>query len=205
MDQRKGLRSPGAGLGVKLVTLLIILLLFPACNPGNQADEELRREIKDLKKEVKALGEKVDKLEVSQQALLMVLKKPAAAPPEAVAPPPQQQQPVQPPPPPQFQPPAAPAPLTVSQLLAGKDQYLGTRVTVKGEAGPVLVNHKSVMLKSPQGMVEVFFGKLPDPKQVARLTSVPIDHPLTVTGVVSLPPGPAGLAKLQISAEAVDF
>ncbi len=98
-----------------------------------------------------------------------------------------------------------PAPLTVSQLLAGKDQYLGARVTVKGEAGPVLVNHKSVMLKSPQGMVEVLFGKLPDQKQVARLTSIPIDQPLTVTGVVSLPPGTAGAAKLQISAEAVDF
>ncbi len=196
MDQRKGLGTPGAGLGVKLVTLLIILLLIPSCSPSNQADEELRGEIKDLKKEVKALGEKVDKLEVSQQALLMVLKKPAALLPEAVAPPPQ---------PPQFQPPAAPEPLTVSQLLASKDQYLGARVTVKGEAGPVLVNHKSVMLKSPQGMVEVLFGKLSDPKQVARLTSIPISQPLTVTGVVSLPPGPVGLAKLQISAEAVDF
>ena len=94
MDQRKGLGTPGAGLGVKLVTLLIILLLFPSCSPSNKADEELRGEIKDLKKEVKALGEKLDKLEVSQQALLMVLKKPAALPPEAVAPPPQ---------PPQFQ------------------------------------------------------------------------------------------------------
>jgi hypothetical protein len=198
MNKRKGLGTPGAGLGVRLVTLLIILLLFPSCTPSNKADEELRGEIKDLKKEVKALGEKLDKLEVNQQALLMVLKR-EAAPPEAVATPPQ------PPQQPQFQAPAVPAPLTVSQLLAGKDQYLGARVTVKGEAGPVLVNHKSVMLKSPQGMVEVLFGKLPDQKQVARLTSIPIDHPLTVTGVVSLPPGPAGLAKLQISAEAIDF
>ena len=197
MDKRKGLGTPGAGLGVRFVTLLIILLLFPSCSPSNKADEELRGEIKDLKKEVKALGEKLDKLEVSQQALLLVLKKPAAAPPEAAASPP--------PPPPQFQAPAVPAPLTVSQLLAGKDQYLGARVTVKGEAGPVIVNHKSVMLKSPQGMVEVLFGRLPDQKQVARLTSIPIDNPLTVTGVVSLPPGPAGAAKLQINAEAVDF
>ncbi len=97
-----------------------------------------------------------------------------------------------------------PAPLTVSQLLAGKDQYLGARVTVKGEVGPVLVHHKSLLLKSPQGMVEVLFGKLPDQKQVARLASTPIDQMLTVTGVVSLPPGPAGLAKLQISAESID-
>jgi hypothetical protein len=155
----------------------------------------LRGEIKDLKKEVKALGEKLDKLEVGQQALLMVLKR-EAAPPEAAATPPQ---------PPQFQAPAVPAPLTVSQLLAGKDQYLGARVTVKGEVGPVLVHHKSLLLKSPQGMVEVLFGKLPDQKQVQRLASTPIDQALTVTGVVSLPPGSAGAAKLQISAEAIDF
>ena len=135
MNKRKGLGTLGAGLGVRLVTLLIILLLFPSCSPSNKADEELCGEIKDLKKEVKALGEKLDKLEVSQQALLLVLKKPAAAPPEAAATPP--------PPPPQFQAPAVPPPLTVSQLIAGKDQYLGARVTVKGEAGPVIVNHKS--------------------------------------------------------------
>lgn len=194
MDKRNGLGIPGAGLGVKFVTLLIILLLFPSCSPNSKADEELRGEIKDLKKEVKALGEKLDKLEAGQQALLTALK-PAAHPPEAVAPPPQ---------PPTFQPPAMPAPLTVSQLLANKDKYLGVRVTVKGEAGPVLVHHKSLMLKSPQGMVEVLFGKLPDPKQVARLTSTPIDQPLTVTGVVSLPPGTAGAAKLQINAESID-
>lgn len=198
MDKRKDLGTPGAGLGVRFVTLLIILLLFPSCSPSNKADEELRGEIKDLKKEVKALGEKLDKLEVGQQALLMVLK-PAAPLPEAAAPPPQ------PPQPPQFQAPAVPAPLTVSQLLAGKDQYLGARVTVKGEAGPVLVHHKSLLLKSPQGMVEVLFGKLPDQKQVQRLTSTPIDQPLTVTGVVNLPPRTAGAAKLQISAESVDF
>ena len=140
-------------------------------------------------------------MEVGQQALLLVLKHPAP-PPEAAAPP---LAPPQPPQPPQFQAPAVPAPLTVSQLLAGKDQYLGARVTVKGEVGPVIVNHKSLMLKSPQGMVEVLFGKLPDQKQVQRLTSTPIDQPLTVTGVVNLSPGTAGAARLQISAEAVDF
>ncbi len=194
MDRRYGLGTLGAGLGVKLVTLLIILLLFPSCSPDSKADEELRGEIKDLKKEVKALGEKLDKLEVSQQALLMVLK-PAAHPAEAVAPPSQ---------PPQFQPPALPAPLTVGQLLAGKDKYLGARVTVKGEVGPVLVHHKSLLLKSPQGMVEVLFGKLPDQNQVQRLASTPIDQQLTVTGVVNLAPGTAGAAKLQINAESID-
>jgi hypothetical protein len=194
MDRRYGLGTLGAGLGVKLVTLLIIILLFPSCSPNSKADEELRGEIKDLKKEVKALGEKLDKLEAGQQALLMVLK-PAAHPPEAVALPPQ---------PPQFQPPAMPAPLTVGQLLAGKDKYLGARVTVKGEVGPVLVHHKSLLLKSPQGMVEVLFGKLPDQNQVQRLTSTPIDQQLTVTGVVNLAPGTAGAAKLQINAESID-
>jgi hypothetical protein len=196
MDKRKGLETPVAGLGVRFVALLVILLLFSACTPpSNKADEELRGEIRDLKKDVKALGEKLDKLAVGQQALLLVLKR-EAAPPETTASPPQ---------PPQFQAPAVPPPLTVSQLLADKEKYLGARVTVKGEAGPVIVNHRSVMLKSPQGMVEVLFGRLPDQKEVARLTSIPIDKPLTVTGVVSLPPGTAGAARLQITAEAVDF
>ena len=49
-------------------------------------------------------------------------------------------------------------------------------MTVKGEAGPVMVHRKSLMLKSPQGMVEVLFGKLPDPKQVQRLTSTPLTN-----------------------------
>lgn len=198
MHKRNGLETRGAGLGVKFVTLLIILLLVFACTPSTKTDEELRGEIKDLQKEVKALGEKLDKLEAGQQALLMVLKQAAPPPQMSVLPP-------QPMLPPQVQPPAMPAPMTVAQLLASKDQYLGARVTVKGEAGPVMVHHKSVLLKSPQGMVEVLFGKLPDQKQVVRLTSTPINQPLTVTGVVSLPPGPAGAAKLQITAESVDF
>jgi len=108
---------------------------------------------------------------------------------------------------PAFQPPQAPPapqPLTVGQLLAGKDQYLGSRVTVKGPVGPVLVHHKSMLLKAPEGMVEVRFGKLPDQKLVQQLTSTPLEKPVTVTGVVSLPPR-AGTAKLQIDAEAVDF
>jgi hypothetical protein len=67
------------------------------------------------------------------------------------------------------------------------------------------VHHKSLLLKSPEGMVEVFFGKLPDAKQVQRLTSTPINQPLTVTGVVNLPAAGAGAAKLQITAEAIDF
>lgn len=203
MDKHKELETPGAGLGGKFISLLGIILLVFACSPSNQAAEDLVKEVQELHKEVKALGEKLDKLEAGQQALLAQPKQPAP-PPEAAALPPQPAPQLQPPA--GAQPPAGPQPLTIAQLLAGKDQYLGSRVTVKGEAGPVLVHRKSLLLKSPQGMVEVLFGKLPDPMQVRRLTSTPIDQPITVTGVVSLPPRTTtGAAQLQINAEAIDF
>ncbi len=191
MDRRNGVKPLGTGLGRKFISLLAILVLAAACSPGNKS-EELSREMQDLKKEVKALQEKVDKLQASQQVLLEFLKRPVSLP-EAAAPPPQQ---------PQL--PPEPQPLTVSQLLAGKDQYLGNRVTVKGPVGPVLVHHKSMLLKAPEGMVEVLFAKLPDQKVIQQLTSTTLDKPVTVTGVVTLPPRP-GVAKLQINAEAVDF
>ena len=95
--------------------------------------------------------------------------------------------------------------LTVAELLTSKDRYLGTRVKVKGMPGPVMVHHKSLMLKGPQGMVEVLFGNLPDPKLVQSLTSTTLDKPLTVTGVVNLPPARGAGAQLQINAEAVEF
>ena len=76
-------------------------------------------------------------------------------------------------------------------------------MTVKGSVGPVLVHHKSLLLKAPEGLVEVFFGKLPDEKLVQRLTSTTLDQPITVTGVVG--PSPKGGANLQIQAEAVEF
>ena len=101
--------------------------------------------------------------------------------------------------------PPAPDALTVAELLASKDRYLGTRVKVKGMPGPVMVHHKSLMLKGPQGMVEVLFGTLPDPKLVQSLSSAALDKPLTVTGVVNLPPARGGGAQLQINAEAVEF
>jgi hypothetical protein len=102
------------------------------------------------------------------------------------------------------QPPAADA-LTVDQLLASKDRYLGTRVKVKGMPGPVMVHHKSLMLKGDQGLVEVLFGNLPDPKLIQSLSSAALDKPLTVTGVVNLPPARGAGAQLQINAEAVEF
>ena len=187
---------PVSGLWGRFIALLMILFLAAACSPGAKSDENLTREIGDLKKEVKAMQEKLDKLQAGQQTLLEQLKK--SSQPVAAAP----IQPLLAVPQPQTL--AQPKPLTVSQLLADKDKYLGTRVTVKGPVGPVMVNHKSLFLKSPEGMVEVFFGKLPDPKLVTYLTSTPPEQSVTVTGMVSLPPR-VGAAKLQINAESVDF
>jgi hypothetical protein len=54
-------------------------------------------------------------------------------------------------------------------------------------------------------MVEVLFGTLTDPKLVQSLSSTVLDKPLTVTGVVNLPPARGAGAQLQINAEAVEF
>ena len=180
---------PRPGLRGRLPALLAALLLLSACGPGAKSEEELRKEIQGLKAEVTAMKEKLDQVQAGQQAMLDLLKKPGL-PMEPMAAP--------------GQPPAAEM-LSVGQLLEGKERYLGARVTVKGQVGPVMVHHKSLLLKSPQGMVEVLFGQLPDPKLVQSLTSITIDRPLTVTGVVSLPPPKGGGAKLQITAEAVEF
>jgi hypothetical protein len=96
-----------------------------------------------------------------------------------------------------------PLALSVSQLIKEKDRLLGTRVTVRGPAGPVLMHQKSLYLKAPEGMVEVFFGNLPDEKTVKQLTSQPIEQPLTVTGLLTPEAKPG--AKLRINAEAVEF
>jgi len=167
---------------------LAMALLMAACSPEPKSGEELRGEIQDLKKEINSMQEKLDKLQAGQQTMLALLQKPLQLP--------QVEQPFQQQPPPQA--------LTVSQLLAKKDQYLGSRVTVKGKAGPVIVHHKSMLLVAPEGMVEVLLGSLPDEKTVVRLTSTPLEKPLTVTGIVGLPPQKTS-AKLQITAEAVDF
>ncbi|MGP7971068.1 MAG: hypothetical protein ACLPQL_11665 [Desulfobaccales bacterium] len=186
---------------------LAMALLLAGCSQKSQKSaEELRGEIQDLKKEVKSMQEKLDKLQANQQAMqanqqamqanqqamLALLQKPVQPPPaaELVPPPPPQ------PPPPQI--------LTVSQLLANKDRLLGSRVTVRGMPGPVIMHHKSLLLLAPEGMVEVLLGSLPDEKLVARLTSTPLEKPITVTGVVG-PPAPDSSAKLAITAEAVDF
>jgi hypothetical protein len=164
------------------MVMLMALMFLAACAPSNQAQEELRKEIQALKTQVAAMQEKLNQV----QAGLQKPASPAAAPAEAV------------------QPPGA-ATLTVAELLASKDRYLGTRVKVKGMPGPVMVHHKSFMLKGPQGMVEVLYGNLPDPKLVQTLSSAALDKPLTVTGMVNLPPARGGGAQLQLNAEAVEF
>jgi len=178
---------PGLRPWGKFFMFLAMALLMAACSPGPKSGEDLRGEIQDLKKEINSMQEKLDKLQAGQQTMLALLQKPLQ--------PSQAAQPFQPPP---------PQVLTVSQLLASKDQYLGSRVTVKGKAGPVIVHHKSLLLVAPEGMVEVLLGSLPDEKTVVRLTSTPLEKPVTVTGIVALP-AQATSAKLQITAEAVDF
>jgi hypothetical protein len=189
-----GLPQPSApGGGRRLMALLVALLFLSACTPSNQADQELRKEIQALKAEVAAMQKQLNQMQAGQQAILDLLQKPAPRPeplPGPMALP---------------APPPGPETLTVAQLLASKDRYLGAQVRVKGMAGPIMVHHKSLMLTSPQGMVEVLFGNLPDPKLVQRLTSITLDKPITVTGVVNLAPGRGAGAQLQINAEAVEF
>jgi hypothetical protein len=171
-----------------MLPCLALLVVLGGCAPPT-ADQDLRQEIKDLKAEVSSLKEQLQKLAAGQKEILAQLQKPAARLESAPAPGPQS---------------PGPSILTVSQLLENQDRYLGTRVTVRGPVGPVLVHHKSLLLMDPRGMVEVFFDKLPDQKQMQRLTSTNIEEPVTVTGIVSLPPKGVG-AKLQINAEAVEF
>ena len=193
MHMVPGLPQPPAPGGLRrLIVMLMAVVSLSACAPSNQADEELRKEIQALKAQVTVMQEKLNQVQTGQQVILDLLKRPAAA----AAPIAPMAVPSQPP---------APGTLTVAELLASKDRYLGTRVKVKGMPGPVMVHHKSLMLKGPQGMVEVLFGNLPDPKLIQSLSSAALDKPLTVTGVVNLPPARGGGAQLQISAEAVEF
>ena len=190
-----GFPHPPVPTGVcRFIVVLMALVSLSACAPSNQAEEELRKEIQALKAQVTAMQEKLNQVQTGQQVILDLLKQPApAAAPAPIAP---MAVPSQPP---------APEALTVAELLASKDRYLGTRVKVKGMPGPVMVHHKSLMLKGPQGMVEVLFGNLPDPKLIQSLSSAALDKPLTVTGVVNLPPARGAGAQLQINAEAVEF
>jgi hypothetical protein len=185
-----GLPQSPARVGIcRLMVMLMALMFLSACAPSNQADEELRKEVQALKAQVAATQEKLNQVQVGQQAILDLLKKPAMGSAPVALP----------------SPPPGPESLTVAELLASKDRYLGTRIKVKGMPGPVMVHHKSFMLKGPQGMVEVLFGSLPDQKLIQTLSSTALDKPVTVTGVVNLPPARGAGAQLQINAEAVEF
>ncbi len=186
MDRGNGLlKNITGGRKGGFLALLAALLLLAACSSSKKADEEQNREIHGLKAEIAQLKEELAKLETEQQAIWDLVKKPGVWPEAAT----------------QMEPTPG-QPLTVSQLIAGKDRLIGTRVRVKGLVGPVLVHHKSLLLKSPEGMVEVFFGNLEE-KLVQRLTSTLLDQPVTVTGMVN--PAPKGGAKLMITAEGVEF
>ncbi len=186
-------------LMVRLPAILVvtILLALPACAPS-KTDPEMQKDVQALKTEIAALKDKLSQVETGQKQILETLKelqKPrevALAPPAAQAP----------------MPPAAPAeaPLTVSQMIKDKDRLIGTRVTVKGEPGPVLMHKKILYLQAPEGMVEVLFGNLADKKQMERLTAQAIERPLTVTGMLAASPGRGkDPLRLQIMAESVDF
>lgn len=177
------------------ILLLSLALLSPAaCIPDKKAQEEQRQEIQGLKTEIIALKEQINalkeqaaKLEAGQQQIINLLANPPAppTPPAAAAPP------------------AAPEPFTVSQLFKEKERLLGSRVTVKAVPGPVVVHRKTMLLKAPEGSIEVYFGDLPDVKTVNRLTSTTLDQPLSITGLLS--PAAGGGASLRIIAEVVEF
>ena len=193
-----GRRRAGCGA----VLLVAVLWLVPGC-PTPPGVQELKKEVETLKSEVAGLKEKIIQVEAGQKVLMELVKKaPSSTSPVSTAPGAAAGQPA-------MQVPAAPAagePLTVEELFNNKDQYLGTRVTVKGVPGPVLMHKKTLFLSGPQGMVEVLYGNLQDRKQVERLTAQNIEVPITVSGLLSAAPGQTkGQGRLIIMADAVEF
>jgi hypothetical protein len=172
------------------ILAMTVLLALSACAPS-KPDPEMQKDVQTLKTEIAALKEKLSQVETGQKQILETLKEFQKPKEVALAPPP-----VAP----------AEAPLTVGQLVKDKDRLIGTRVTVKGDPGPVLMHKKILYLQAPEGMVEVFFGNLADKKQMERLTAQAIDQPLTVTGMLAASPGRAkDPLRIQIMAESVDF
>ena len=179
--------------------ILMVLWLIPGCpNPSGE---------KELKSEVATMKEKIIQLEAGQKVLLGIVKgegPKAAAPatPQATTPEMAEGLPAMPTPPGQ----AAAAPLTVAELFKNKDQLVGTRVTVKGVPGPVLMHKKTLFLSGAPGMVEVLYGNLADKKQVERLTAQSIETPITVSGLLSTAPGQTKEpVRLVIMADTVEF
>jgi len=186
--------------------ILMVLWLIPGC-PNPSGEKELKKEVETLKSEVATMKEKIIQLEAGQKVLLGIVKgegPKAAVPavPQAVTPEVAEGQPAMPTPPGQ----AAAAPLTVAELFKNKDQLVGTRVTVKGVPGPVLMHKKTLFLSGAPGMVEVLYGNLADKKQVERLTAQSIETPITVSGLLSTAPGQTKEpVRLVIMADTVEF
>lgn len=194
-------------VGFTVALLVMVFWLVPGC-PAVPGDPELKKDIKALKAEVAAVKEKLGQVEANQKEVLELVKKlqqPKVAAPVTPATPAVPGLPALAPAP--AQPGAeAPAPLTVAELFKNRDKLLGTRVTVRGLPGPVLMHKKTLFLSGPGGMVEVIYGNIQDKKQVERLTSQTIDAPLTVSGLLSAAPGQTKDAvRLLIMADTVEF
>jgi hypothetical protein len=195
----------GPGRAAFLAALIVaILWLAPGCQPP-PGNEKLKKEVEGLKAEVAILKEEVGKLEAAQKILTELVKMKTAAPaapspfgfPGAGA-----EQPGMPPP----SAPAAGAPMTMDELFKNKDSLLGTRVTVTGLPGPVMMHKKTLFMSGPGGMVEVIYGNLQDKKQVDRITAQSIETPITVSGILSAAPGQGkGQVRLIIMADSVEF
>jgi outer membrane murein-binding lipoprotein Lpp len=188
------------------VLIVAVLWLTSGCS-GN---EKLNKDVETLKAEVATLKEKVDKLEATEKVLMEMVRIKTAAPQAGATPAPA---------PPGASGtaaelpglPSAPAqtswnPMTLDELFRNRDSLLGTRVTVRGLPGPVMMHKKTLFMNGPGGMVEVIYGNLQDKKQVDRLTAQNIDTPITVSGILSAAPGQSpGQVRLIIMADSVEF
>jgi outer membrane murein-binding lipoprotein Lpp len=207
-QSRDGGFMKGSGRAVCVAALILaILWVLPGCPPP-PGNEKLKKEVDTLKAEVATLKEKVDKLEAAQKVLTEMVKMKTAArtAPPVPAPPGVPgmgaELPGMPPPPAQ----TAGTPMTVDELFRDKGHLLGTRVTVKGLPGPVMMHKKTLFMSGPGGMVEVIYGNIQDKKQVDRITAQNIDMPITVSGILSAAPGQTkGQIRLIIMADSVEF
>ncbi len=200
----------GPGRAACLAALILgILWLAPGCAPP-PGNEKLKKEVETLKAEVATLKEKVDKLDAAQKIITELVRMKTAVPAAPTTPAPT---------PPGVSGagaelpgmPSAPAqtawtPMTLDELFKNKDQLLGTKVTVKGLPGPVMMHKKTLFMNGPGGMVEVIYGNIQDKKQVDRITAQSIETPITVSGLLSAAPGQSkGQVRLIIMADAVEF
>jgi hypothetical protein len=190
----------GPGRAAWLAAGLVALLwLTPGC-PAPPADQALKKEVEALKAEVAGLKDKIVQMEATQKVLVELAR--GTASPKVDEPKGEQLPLAQPGQPAQ---PAAAA-MTVDELFKNQETLLGTRVTVKGVPGPVLMHKKTLFLSGPGGMVEVIYGNLQDRTQVDRLTAQALETPITVSGLLSVAPGQAQKAmRLIIMADAVEF